>query len=237
MVSGHQVGDLPTDPRTPDLETVILRREVSTATAALERQVQRLMEDEVGSPMNDNDFMSALLRMALNALGGGETVSEAQGRSPHQIVLHVCEKCQAGRQVAGGVTYDVHPKTVERALCDAQHIGHVDRPVPERAAQEPSPAVRRMVLLRDHHRCRVPWCRAARNLDIHHIEGRDGEDCHAPEKLVTLCSFHHTQFHNGDLAIRGAAPELVFEAIRPHVGVAGSRTFRPHVGAEAVHAS
>ena len=229
MVSGHQPGDVPTDPRSPELETVILRREVSTSTAALERQVQRMLEDEIGAPMNDDEFMAAVLRRAMEGTGDGD-----EGRSPHQVVLSVCEKCGAGQQHAGGVPFDVHPKAVERMLCDAQHLGHVDGAVPERAAQEPSPAVRRMVLLRDHHRCRVPWCRAARNLGVHHIEGRTGPDCHHPAKLVTLCTFHHTQLHNGELVLRGpSATALEFIEIHPHVGAAEqiARMFRPHVGA------
>jgi hypothetical protein len=130
MVSGHVPGDLPTDPRTPDLETVVLRREVSPGTAALDRQVQRILEDEVGSPVNDDELMVAVYRTFLAARGQAEGEVKGEGRSPHQIVLHVCERCQAGQQVAGGVTFDVHPKLVERALCDAQHLGHVDGSVP-----------------------------------------------------------------------------------------------------------
>jgi len=53
LVSGHRPGDLPDDPRSAELETVVLRREVSTSTAALVRQVERMLEDEVGAPMND----------------------------------------------------------------------------------------------------------------------------------------------------------------------------------------
>jgi hypothetical protein len=217
MVSGHLPGDLPTDPRTPDLETVVLRHEVSTGTAALAREAQRVLEDEVGSPVNDDELMVAVYRTFLAARGQAE--GDANGRSPHQVILHVCERCQAGQQVAGGVTFDVHPTLVERALCDAQHLGHVDGAVPERAAQEPSPAVRRMVLVRDHHRCRVPWCRAARNIEVHHIDGRRVEGCHTPPKLLTLCTFHHTQHHNGELVIRGATEaDAVFETARPHTG-------------------
>jgi hypothetical protein len=229
LVSGHQPGDLPDDPRTPALETVVLRHEVSTGTAALERQVRRMLEDEVGAPMNDDEFMAAVLRRALEG-----RAEQDEGRSPHQVVLSVCEACGAGQQHAGGRAFDVHPAAVERMRCDAQHLGHVDGPVPERAAQEPSPAVRRMVLARDHHRCRVPWCRAARNLDIHHLEGRTGPDCHQPGKLVTLCTFHHTQLHNGELVLRGpSATALAFVEIHPHVGAAETiaRMFRPHVGA------
>jgi hypothetical protein len=217
MVSGHVPGDLPTDPRTPDLETVVLRREVSTGTAALDRQVQRILEDEVGSSVNDDELMVALYRTFLAARGQAE--GDAPGRSPHQIILHVCPRCQAGQQVAAGVTFDVHPALVERALCDAQHLGHVDGAAPARAAQEPSPAVRRMVLARDHHRSRVPWCRAARNIEVHHIDGRRAEGCHTPPKLITLCTFHHTQHHNGELVIRGATEaEAVFESVHAHTG-------------------
>jgi len=32
-----------------------------------------------------------------------------------------------------------------------------------------TPRLREQVFARDHHRCTVPGCRSARNLDIHHI--------------------------------------------------------------------
>jgi len=166
--------------------------------------------------------MAAVYGRVLEALAPRD-----DARSPHQVItLSVCEKCSAGQQHAGGRTFDVHPVAVERMRCDAQHLGHVDGPEPERAAQEPSPAVRRMVFARDQHRCRVPWCRAARNLNIHHLEGREGPDCHHPSKLVILCWFHHTQLHNGELVLRGPhAMELEFIEVRPRdygVAVASS---------------
>jgi hypothetical protein len=229
LVSGHRPGDWPDDPRSPDLETVPMRHDVSTSTAAKWRQLQRMLEDEVGAPMNDDELMAAVYERAVSA--GGE---RDDGKSPTQVVLSVCEKCAAGQQHAGGKAFDVHPNAVERMLCDAQHVGHVDGLAPERAAQEPSPAVRRMVLLRDHHRCRVPWCRAARNIAVHHLEGRKGVDCHRPDKLITLCTFHHTQLHNGELVLRGpSAMEIEFVEIYARVGAAEqiARMFRPHVGA------
>ena len=61
-----------------------------------------------------------------------------------------------------------------------------------------------------------------------------GPDCHHPAKLVTLCTFHHTQLHNGELVLRGpSAIALEFIEIHPHVGAAEqiARMFRPHTGA------
>ena len=66
-----------------------------------------------------------------------------------------------------------------------------------------TPLRRRFVLARDRYRCIVPGCGNHRFLDIHHLEGRGGADCHDPDKLVTLCDTHHRLHHEGYLAIEG----------------------------------
>ncbi|HMG53912.1 MAG TPA: hypothetical protein VK601_10525, partial [Kofleriaceae bacterium] len=44
----------------------------------------------------------------------------------------------------------VDATVVERALCDAQHIGSIDGATPERAHQDIPPSVARLVWHRDH---------------------------------------------------------------------------------------
>ena len=92
---------------------------------------------------------------------------------------------------------------VERARCDAQHLGRVDAAVPARATQDISPSVRRQVWRRDHSRCVVPGCRSTRFLDLHHIQWRcDGGD-HSADNLCLTCTGHHLAVHEGRLVIRG----------------------------------
>jgi len=78
------------------------------------------------------------------------------------------------------------------------------RPVNVGATRRIVPArTRRLVLHRDHGRCRVPWCDARRHLDVHHIvhwlHGRRTDE----DNLVTLCSACHRAVHHGALGISG----------------------------------
>ncbi len=70
-----------------------------------------------------------------------------------------------------------------------------------RAKQNIPPAVRRAVLARDHHRCRVPGCTHATFVDVHHIRPRAEGGGHEPHNLITLCSAHHRAIHRGELII------------------------------------
>ncbi|RYZ06788.1 MAG: hypothetical protein EOO73_14675 [Myxococcales bacterium] len=82
---------------------------------------------------------------------------------------------------------------------------------PTRASQDVPPAVRRAVLRRDRHRCRVPGCTHSRFLDIHHVRARAEGGDHDPQNLVTLCGAHHRAIHEGTLtSTLGDENELVF---------------------------
>jgi hypothetical protein len=64
---------------------------------------------------------------------------------------------------------------ISRAHCDAEWIGSLEDAQPARITATVTPRIRRQVLARDLHRCAVPGCRSARNLDLRHIEyQRDG---------------------------------------------------------------
>ncbi len=110
---------------------------------------------------------------------------------------------------------------LERAECDAQRIGRIDRNAPVRATQDIAPRVRRLVHRRDRGCCVVPGCRAAANLEVHHIVAREDGGSHEPKNLVLLCDGHHAALHRGTLAIRGEAPDrLTFDRRHDaHVGV------------------
>jgi len=62
------------------------------------------------------------------------------------------------------------------------------------------------VFARDDHRCKVPGCRSARNLEVHHIIEQSKGGTHELSNLCLLCSGHHAALHEGLLTIRGRAP-------------------------------
>jgi hypothetical protein len=80
-----------------------------------------------------------------------------------------------------------------------RHVG-AKRP---RAAQTIPPALRRTVLCRDGGRCRVPGCRHATFVDVHHLTLRSEGGLNALDNLVTLCAAHHRALHRGRLRIEG----------------------------------
>jgi hypothetical protein len=98
---------------------------------------------------------------------------------------------------------------VERAHCDAQHVGAIDGAAPERAHQDIPPSVMRFVWRRDGSRCRVDGCRSARGLEAHHIVHREHGGSHDASNCVLLCSACHLAHHRGLLAISGTADHLI----------------------------
>jgi hypothetical protein len=77
-----------------------------------------------------------------------------------------------------------------------------------RAKQSIPPALRRAVLQRDQHCCRVPGCRNATFLDLHHVQLRSEGGEHAAANLITVCSAHHRALHRGRLRIEGTSESL-----------------------------
>jgi len=75
---------------------------------------------------------------------------------------------------------------------------------PTRAKQTIPPALRREVLRRDGGRCRIPGCRHATYVDVHHLKPRVEGGENTLENLITLCSAHHAALHAGKLAIERA---------------------------------
>ena len=108
----------------------------------------------------------------------------------------------------------VGPNVVEKAQCDAQHLAPPESSatarahVGARAKQDIPPATRRAVLHRDHNRCRVPGCRNAIFLDVHHLKMRDEGGLHAATNLIAVCSAHHDALHEGRLRTEGNADSL-----------------------------
>lgn len=70
-----------------------------------------------------------------------------------------------------------------------------------RAKQSIPPALRRAILARDQHRCRVPGCTHATFVDVHHIVPRSEGGSNDPANLLTICGGHHRAVHRGELSI------------------------------------
>ena len=204
-VSGHVRGDLPTDPIDPNEQMYTLTFRVKAQTYALHRQAVAILERETGEHLDDSALISALSRPVVEG-----TSSADRDRPLHQIAVTLCRECNRGWQDGGGVTVELTKPAIERALCDAVHIGSLDREGTERATQTIPPAIRRKVKHRDHGRCCVPGCRSRVNLDVHHLEARADGGTHDEANLCTLCEAHHLAFHEGALVITGQAPNLTF---------------------------
>jgi hypothetical protein len=221
LVTGHKKGDRPSDPAEPDTSPRELRyHDVSTDTVALLRQARHILEEQQGRHLEDNELL-AMLAIAIVDGGGSK---DATGQARYQIALTVCERCDQGWQHGAGVEVPVSATTVERARCDAQHIGSIHAPVPARAYQDVSPAVARFVRHRDRGCCKVPGCRSSTGLEIHHIIARSQGGAHVPSNLILCCFACHKAHHEGRLKISGTADNLIVERIEldcSHVGDIG----------------
>jgi hypothetical protein len=209
LVADHRPGDRPDDPPDPQARTHVVRFELAAETFALLRQARKALDDEHGTSLPDDDFVAALCSAVLE----GAPNSETSGRAKFQIAVTVCERCQQGWQEGAGARVAIEAVAVERAMCDAQHIGSIDGAAPERAHQDIPPATVRFVWRRDGGRCRVPGCRSARGLEIHHLVHRADGGSHDASNLALLCSSCHLAHHRGALSISGTADHL--EVHRP----------------------
>src|SRR5512140_3735763 len=232
LVSGHAPGDLPTDAPKPELVKKVLRYEVDATTHAQEREVRAVLEKLHGQRLDDDAMIRALFGMVLDAhrepTATTGTPSDARnGRAKYQIAVTLCRNCDRGWQESKGVQAPMDRAAIERAQCDAQHIGSLDTDAPARATQDVTPAVRRLVWHRDHERCAMPGCRSTSNLDIHHIIPRERGGSHAPSNLMLLCEAHHTELHEGLVTITGEAPHAL-QVSRRHDPHARTRSTKLH---------
>ena len=228
LVAGRRRGDLPTDPPVPDLKPQVVRFEITTATLARLRQVQQVLAEECGGQLDDDALVSAMC----DAILDGHEAADDGGRARHQIVTTVCEQCAQAWQNGGGRELAISATDLAIAECDAQRIGS-DREA-STAAQDIAPKVRRFVLLRDRKRCTVPGCRAARHIDVHHIQPRHLGGGHEAENLTSLCAGHHRALHDGRLKLTGRAPNIEVQwtnGVEDADADAGDMALaQPHVG-------
>jgi hypothetical protein len=199
LVAEHRPGDLPDDPADPDLRPRVVRIELPPEIYALWRQARLVVATKRGGELSDADFVETLCRAAI-APGSG-----ASG-PVHQIAYQQCQDCRRATQNGAGREIDVGPAVLERASCDARILGSLDAPTPERATTTVTPRLREQVFARDHHRCTVPGCRSARNLEAHHIIEQARGGTHELWNVTLLCTGHHSALHGGLLSIQGQAP-------------------------------
>jgi hypothetical protein len=228
LVSGHVPGSHPGDPRDEAARRHVLRFEVSGEVLASVREALAKIRRDAGEPLDDD---AALLLMARAVLEGPSddgrspyqialTVcehcqrgamqgnGELVGVGPEVVEMAACDAQYLGRIDGAGAHVGAHVETgatAEQADVDA-HTGTSathELPRPPRAVQSIPPAIRRLVLRRDHGRCVVPGCRHAIHVDLHHLETRAEGGQHDPDNLITLCGAHHRALHRGSLLIEG----------------------------------
>jgi hypothetical protein len=119
LVAGHARGDLPDDPKDPNLEPRTVKLVLSPEVFARLRQVQAVLADECEGRLDDDALVTALCEAVLAR--GGDV--DATGRAKFQILMTVCAQCKQGHQEGSGVQVAVDAAAVDRAFCDAQHIG------------------------------------------------------------------------------------------------------------------
>jgi hypothetical protein len=223
MVSGHAPGSRPDDPSDPTTRRHRLHFDVSGVVFAAFREALAKLRRDADGPLDDD---AALLLMARQILGGPNDA----GVSSYQVAITVCEQCRCGTVQGRGELVPVERDVVDMASCDAQTVAlstdtHVGHALP-RAKQSIPPSTRRLVHHRDGGRCRVPGCRHAVFVDVHHIEAKADAGSHDPENLIMLCSAHHRALHRGELVVQGRASALVFR--HADGSEYGSRYASPH---------
>ena len=62
--------------------------------------------------------------------------------------------------------------------------------------------VREYVLHRDGHKCQADKTGCTKRLEVHHIKFKSQGGSNAPNNLLTLCSKHHKQLHEGKLNLK-----------------------------------
>ncbi len=204
LVADHHLGDRPDDPKDPRARTHVVRLELSAETFALFRQARQVLDSEHGTSLSEDQLITQLC----NAVLDGTPANEPTGRAKFQVAVTVCARCRQGWQHGAGAKIPIAPAALERVMCDAQHIGSIDGDAPARAHQDISPSVARFVWHRDASRCRVPGCRSARGLELHHLVHRADGGGHDASNIALLCSACHLAHHAGTLQISGTAEHL-----------------------------
>ncbi len=231
-VAGHRPGSRPSDPGEPELAGRRLPLEdIRPATQAAWREARHKLQAARGTHVSDDELLAALCGVYLE---GAKTPDDDvnAGRAKYQVAVTVCDRCQQGWRDGAGRTFPLDAADTERALCDAQHLGALDGE-PARATQDIAPRVRRFVVRRDRGTCRVPGCRSAANLELHHIVPRSRGGSHQASNLIQLCDGCHTAHHRDLIDIAGTSDKLVVTR-RHELGPVELDPTRAHVDASTL---
>jgi hypothetical protein len=144
-------------------------------------------------------------------------VGEEEPALRQRIVVHRCRECrEQWRETSKGRVparvpereptdvVEVDDPEEERELERSSHVG-------SRTAAGLSRYIPRKVLnkvrLRDEGRCQVPGCLNGRWFQLHHIRFFSRGGRHRTRNMLTLCTQHHRQLHEGHLVLRAGDAE------------------------------
>jgi hypothetical protein len=212
LVTGRARGDDPAAPPDPQAREHRVALELRAETFARLRQARAALTAERGGHVGDDELVEQLCDALFERMAEG--AGETSGRAKFQIAIQVCPRCDRASQLGGGVAVPVDAAALERARCDAQHLGSLDGDAPERAVQDIAPSVARFVRRRDGERCQTPGCRSAIGLELHHVIHRADGGGHGPDNIRLHCSSCHAAIHRGALVIEHG-PEGRVVARRP----------------------
>ena len=211
LVAGRKVGDGPEDPSDPQIRRSPLRFEAVPATRAFLRQTRLQLEKQLGKRMTDDEFLMTMARGSLAPGSHDAKHSDGSGRPAYQMSISTCRDCKRSWTIGAGEEHDIDDATLEKAQCDAEHLGDVEAPFLQRIRATVSQALRRHIFARDNERCCVPGCQFVYNIDLHHLKFQCHGGKHDKSNLTLLCGVHHQLLHEGKLTITGEAPHaLVF---------------------------
>ena len=128
----------------------------------------------------------------------------------HELVVHIAHDALRDVPESTGASFEhggkVAVETARRLGCDGALLGVVKGARGEplavgRRTRAVPPAIRRALRVRDGG-CRFPGCDRSRHVHAHHIRHwADGGET-GLDNLVTLCSQHHRQVHEGGYGVR-----------------------------------
>src|SRR5207244_1901894 len=117
----------------------VVRLELGAEVFARLRQVCATLTGERGGFVDDDQLVTALCDAVLDRAADPGT--EPTGRAKFQIAVTVCPRCNRASQEGGGAAVPIEAAALERARCDAQHVGSIDGEMPDRAHQDIPPSV------------------------------------------------------------------------------------------------
>ena len=156
------------------------------------------------------------LEHVLQQFLAGKCSGSANGA--HEVVVHIAHDALCDVPESSGASFDhggaVVVETARRLGCDGALVGVVEGAKGEplavgRRTRAVPPAIKRALRVRDGG-CRFPGCDRSRYVHAHHIKHwADGGETRL-DNLVTLCSQHHRQVHEGGYGVRMNAGEVQF---------------------------